>query len=113
MVTISTSYYQRGMPTLEYSIDIRGVRIQLSKEDFLALTIEIEERLNKDYVKCLNAKKEYDERVEIVSQMKKDILNCFYNADDDSFATIKTESEFDREKLNSFLSKYDDFLRLA
>ena len=112
-VKITESRYLNGMPNLDYSITINGVRISLTKEDFAELTKEIGEAVSRDYLKAKEVKDKYDFNIEKIQELRKDIISVFWDGDQDDFDSMffkKTVDEIDQDRLFDVLKKHNNFL---
>ena len=111
-VKIYSSFNTGGMPTLEYSIAINGVSINLSKEDFEALTNELGHEISKDLKKAEEVNEKYWNNVKKLQELRRDIISIFWDGgeDLDDYLFRKTVKEIEQEKLFETLEKYNKFL---
>ncbi len=113
MIKISSSTYLSGMPNMDYSIDINGIRIGLKKEDFNELIEKLNQTLKEDYNKASKVKTDYDQNVKKIRELRRDLIAVFWSGDQDDFDCFffkREVKEIDQEKLWKILSKYNRFL---
>jgi hypothetical protein len=110
-VEITTGTWIGGMPTFDYKIHINGIAISIQKEDFLQLTRSLDEEISKNLEKALEVKEKYDNNVKKVQELRKDIINVFWNneGDDDDWFIRKEAKDVNEEKLIEVLEKYNRF----
>lgn len=113
MIKITQSRYLNGMPDMDYSIDVNGIRISLKKEDFKELIEKLSDTLKEDYNKATQVKEKYDKNVKQVQELRRDLISVFWSGDQDdldSFFFRREVKEIDQEKLWQTLEKYNRFL---
>lgn len=111
MVEIRTGHYIGGSPTLKYTIEINGVSISLSDEDFTSLCTELGETLKEDREKALTASEKQNNNIKKVQELRKDIINIFWEGEEDSDYYIRRPlKEIDENNLVDVLGKYNRFL---
>lgn len=113
MIKITESRYLNGMPNMDYSIDVNGIRISLKKEDFKELTEKLSNTLKEDYNKATQLKEKYDKNVKQVQELRRDLISVFWSGDPTQFDGLffkREVKEIDQEKLWQTLEKYNRFL---
>ncbi len=110
-VEVTTGSWIGGMPTFDYKININGIAISLTKDDFLALTKSMDKTISENLEKALEAKEKYDNNVKKVQELRKDIINVFWNndGDGDDWFIRKEVKDINEEKLIEVLEKYNRF----
>lgn len=112
-IQVTTSTWIGGMPTFDYKININGISISLTKDDFLALTKSMDKTISENLQKALEVKEKYDNNVKKVQELRKDIINIFWNNnedEDDEWFIRKEVKDINQEKLIEVLEKYNRFL---
>ena len=110
-VKIYRSHHLDGMPTLEYSIVINGVRIQISEADFKELTNELGSKIASDYAEAKQVYAKWSTNIDKLQELRKDIINIFWDGhSDEDYFFRKTIDEIDQEKLFDVLEKHSKFL---
>ena len=110
-VKIYTGFNMGGMPTLEYSISINGVSININKEDFNSLTEELSQNISKDLKKAIEVREKYWSNVKKLQELRRDIIAVFWDGgDDDDYFFRREVKEIDQEKLFAVLEKHNNFL---
>ncbi len=105
-----------GIPTMDYAIDINGIRISLKKEDFRDFITQISDILQEDYDKVVEKIEKYRETQKKVSEVRKDLRNVFWSGDDEDMDALffkKSVEEIDQKKLWDTLEKHNEFFGFA
>jgi hypothetical protein len=110
-VKIGSGIYMSGMPCMDYSIDINGVRISLSSADMKDLIDNLDKELKDDYEKALKVKAKYDKNISIVQEFRNDMRTLFFDGDsEDEYYWKKSTAELKRDDVDKILEKYNSFL---
>lgn len=111
MVKIFGGEYLTGMPTMEYRININGVDIGLSKDDFKDLVKELGTTVKNDLDKAIRIKEEYDRTIDQVRAFKDDMTKIFWETDDFGGLYFKREvDEINQSELWEALDNHAGFL---
>jgi len=112
-VEIKEGHYLGGMPAFDHRIEINGVTIGLSREDFSELTDKLDKKIGEDYAKALSIYNAWNRNLETARQLKKDITSLFWHVEEDSDYLFKKEAkEINIDDISNVLEKYNDFLGL-
>ncbi|RWX03383.1 hypothetical protein [Flavobacterium cerinum] len=112
-VEITTSSYWGGMPAMDYAIHINGIRIQLKTVDFQNLLTAMSDRLAEDYEKVLKVKKQHDNNIDKLKELRKDLIKLFYEGDTEDMYELfirRDIKDIDDNKLSEVLEKHSKFL---
>ena len=112
-VKIYGGTYLGGMPVMDYSIQINGVRVSMTSDDFNELVNQLSEKLSDDLKQAIEVKTKYLKNVKQIQELRKDIISVFFDGDVedmDSFFFKKDCKEIDQQKLSNILDKHNKFL---
>ena len=110
-VEVTTGTWLGGMPTFDYKIKINGIAISLTKDDFLALTKSMDRTIADNLQKALEIKEKHDNNIEKLRELRKEIINVFWDndGDGDDWFIRKEVKDINEDKLVEVLEKHNRF----
>jgi len=112
-VEIKEGHYLGGMPAFDHRIEINGVTIGLSREDFAELADKIDKKVGEDYAKALQIYNKWSRGLDTARELKKDITELFWHVEEDSdYLFKKAAKEINIDDISNVLEKYKNFLGL-